>query len=324
MTYVYLDWNVFDKIEKKDALVEDERILYTELENLITANVITVPYSNAHINDLIRGYSKEPSFIPGHLSTLYRLTNNLCLVQYWGNKDVKWHYRDVVDFFNSALDERQVTEKPFTELLKGNLPSVVSEMLWQAQLDLLRSQKVPENFSEIYKADPVFDQIFPRTKTAMNMLAMSEDIYDLSNSMNKDYSLYRSLRTFVNQSKAKLKKQKKLANALEKSINEPPVYLNFDEAFELYSPKTKTSDNQAYQKVTETYFKIDFQGFKADEKFSNMIDDSIHVFYGAQCDYFVTLDDKCYYKAAETYHKLGIAAKALKPNHLLGLLRKDD
>ncbi|MBN4062015.1 MAG: hypothetical protein COA57_08155 [Flavobacteriales bacterium] len=93
-----------------------------------------------------------------------------------------------------------------------------------------------------------------------------------------------------------------------------PVYLNIDEAWEEYAPKTKTSDNPAYQKITDTYCKIDFRGYKSDEKFSNLIDDSLHVFYGARCHYFVTIDDKCHYKAAETYHELGIQTKALKPN----------
>ena len=51
-----------------------------------------------------------------------------------------------------------------------------------------------------------------------------------------------------------------------------------------------------------------------------MIDDALHVFYGAHCDYFLTIDDKCYYKAAETYYKLGINTKALKPNEFVNNL----
>ena len=77
-------------------------------------------------------------------------------------------------------------------------------------------------------------------------------------------------------------------------------------------PKNKTSENSTYQKITDTYFKIDIKGYKSDERFSNLIDDALHVFYGAHCDCFITIDDKCHYKAAETYHKLGIATKALK------------
>ena len=96
-----------------------------------------------------------------------------------------------------------------------------------------------------------------------------------------------------------------------------PAHLNFDDAWERYTPKTKTSDNPIYQKITDTYYKIDFKGYKSDNKFSNLIDDSLHVFYGAHCDYFVTLDDKCHYKATEIYKLLNIETKALKPNEFL-------
>jgi hypothetical protein len=93
MTYVYLDWNVFDRIEKKDSLDKSLRDLYTELELMISEKKIVCPYSNAHINDLLRGHSKNPKYIPDHLNTLIRLTGNLCLVQYWGDTHTTWHYR---------------------------------------------------------------------------------------------------------------------------------------------------------------------------------------------------------------------------------------
>ena len=312
MTYTYLDWNVFDRLEKKDTLDEEQRNLYSKIEGLISDNKIICPYSNAHINDLLRGHANNPTYIPKHLGTLKRLTNNLCIVQYWGNDQTTWHYRDVVEFFNSALDDKEVTTKTFAELMDRDETG-----LWQMQLDLLKAIPVPHNFKEIYKANPVFSFMFPKTKTQMNLLAMCEDIYDFSNNAKKDYSLYKSLRTYVNQSYAKMKNQQKILKEINKSASGVPTYLNIDEAWEKYASKNKTSDNPAYQKITDTYFKIDFKGFKSDERFSNMIDDSLHVFYGAHCDYFITIDDKCHYKAAETYHKLGIATRAMKPNEFI-------
>lgn len=89
---------------------------------------------------------------------------------------------------------------------------------------------------------------------------------------------------------------------IDKSTPELLTYLNLDEAWEKYAPKT--SDNPAYQKITDTYLKIDFRGYELDEKFSNLIYDSLLVYYESYCDYFVTRGDKYHYKAAETYHKL--------------------
>jgi hypothetical protein len=56
---VYFDLNIFDRIEKKENLSESENEIYTELENLILNKQITVPYSNAHLNDFISWISKK-------------------------------------------------------------------------------------------------------------------------------------------------------------------------------------------------------------------------------------------------------------------------
>ncbi len=217
MTYAYLDWNVFDRIEKKDNLDAEQRDAFSKIEQLIIDQKIISPYSNAHINDLLRGHANNPTYIPKHLETLNRLTQNLCIVQYWGNTQTTWHYRDVNEFFNSALNDKDVTSKPFTELL--DLDETTAG-LWKAQLELLRAIPVPNNFKEIYKASPIFNFMFPRTKTQMNMLAMCEDLYDFSNNAKKDYSLYKSLRSYVNQSYAKLKNQQKMLKEINKTTNE--------------------------------------------------------------------------------------------------------
>ncbi len=101
MKNVYLDLNIFDRIEKMDILENTEREIYTELKNLIVDGKIDVPYSNAHINDLYRGFMKNPKFIEGHLDNIERLTKNLCICQYWGEKAAIWHYRGIREFFKS-------------------------------------------------------------------------------------------------------------------------------------------------------------------------------------------------------------------------------
>lgn len=308
MTYVYLDWNVLDRIEKKENLDEEQLNTFSKIEELIGLKTIICPYSNAHINDLIRGYEINPTYIPKHLETIARLTNNLCIVQYWGKDQAIWQFRDINEFFKSALEDKEDIPKSFLELCDWD-----DTGQWNIQLNILRLIKVPDNFKEIYRVNPIFKSLFPKTKENMTMLALCEDLYDFSNNAKKDYSLYKSLRGFVNQGKAKLKQQQKTFKEIEKSISGTPNYLNVDEALEKYLPNNKTSENPVYQRIINTYFKVDFKGYKSDDKFSNMFDDSLHTFYGAHCDYFITLDDKCHYKAAETYHQLGILTKVMKP-----------
>ena len=60
---IYFDLNIFDRIEKKENLEENERNLYTKWENLVLSGQIVVPYSNAHLNDLFRGFQKNPNYI---------------------------------------------------------------------------------------------------------------------------------------------------------------------------------------------------------------------------------------------------------------------
>jgi len=311
MTHVYLDWNIINQIEK------DLKPIYGDLKKLISTDEIITPYSNAHINDLVRGYEKNPDYIQGHLSIIKELTNNLCIVQYWGEKNVKWHYRDISEFFNSALEDIETSPKSYTELFNSFEDSAPgASSLWKLQLSLLKSQKLPDTFKTAFK-DPTFSKVFPKAKTEMTMLALHEDIFNFSFNAKKDYTLYKTIRSYVNQNRAKLKEQSNMFKGIDKSMEGTPSHLIFDNHWENYSGKTKITDNPIYQKITATYQKIDFRGFKSDEKFANLIDDSLHVFYGAYCEYFLTIDDKCLYKAIETYKELKIDTKAMKPEEFL-------
>lgn len=306
MKHLYLDWNIFNKIE------HNADPIYNEIENLITSGEFISPYSNAHMNDLIRGYRKNPNYIDGHLGILQRLTNNLCITQYWGNKETTWHYRDVREFFNSSLDDIDTSYESYLDLAEADDTGLV-----KIQMSLLKLQRLPENFKDLYKMDPIFELMFPKSMREMTMLSLCEDLFDFSKASNKDYTLYKNLRSYIVRSRMKLQKQEKIFREVDKNSKNHPVRLDFDEQWEKYLPKSKTSENPAYQRITDLYFKIDLKGYKSDERFSNMLDDSLHVFYGAHCDYFLTIDDKCLYKAREVYSKLKIQTEALTPLEFL-------
>jgi hypothetical protein len=103
--HIYLDWNVYNKIEKTEDLPVEEKEAFLKIASLCETQQIICPYSNAHINDLLRGYRKNPGYIQGHLKTLATYTNHLCIVQYWGQAKVSWHYRNVEDFFFEAAED---------------------------------------------------------------------------------------------------------------------------------------------------------------------------------------------------------------------------
>jgi hypothetical protein len=308
MKSAYLDWNIFTAIEKVDDPTFKERETFSKIEEAIKSGKLLTPYSNAHINDIVRGSLKNDFYIPLHLKTLKRLTKDLCITQYWNFKNATWHIRPVEEFYQTAKDDAETIPQSFSQLIDWDTTG-----LWTMNLLLMRSQKLPGTWLQIYDADPIFDFIFPLSKREPNVLMLCEDLYSFSFNARKDFKLYKSLRSFVNKHRGKLQNQESTIDKMERALGGTPEHLKFDNTWEKLSAQNKTSANPIYQRVTDTYYKIDFRGYKSDEKFENMIDDSLHVFYGAHCNYFVTIDDRCHYKATETYKELGIKTVVCKP-----------
>lgn len=88
--------------------------------------------------------------------------------------------------------------------------------------------------------------------------------------------------------------------------------MNIFEISDFYGPKTKTSENPIFSKVIETFYKYDLQGYKTDANYNNMFDDPMHTFYASQCEYFITNDDRCNYKAQKTFERLKLKTVVLK------------
>lgn len=191
--FAYLDWNIFNKIEKIETLNTEEQRIYSVIKDQIDQNKVIVPYSNAHISDLARGYEKNPAYTETHLKTITSLTNNLCIVQYWGEQRVRWHYRDPKHFLESVLEDVQATAQSFSDLLYIEGEPLMNAM-WSIQKSIMRMTPVDPAFRQIYNADPIFNTLYPKTKVEMNMLALCEDLFDFSRGglINGDRILGRS------------------------------------------------------------------------------------------------------------------------------------
>ena len=302
---IYLDWNVFDRIEKIERLKEDEKIIYTKLETIISHEEVHVPYSNAHLRDLLRGYKKNPNFINGHLQVIEKITNNLCICQYWKKKKSTWHYRSVNEFFDELKNEKVDEEESFEDLIDWDTSG-----LWELQIKLMAMQPVPKEFRLIYSEDPIFNIMYPRTKKEMTLLASASDLHNFSILINKDYSLYKSLKKFIIKAMHKLKKSPQIVAKLKPLTKEAPNYLEIDSIFDEFSKNQKIeNDNPYYHKIFDTFFRYDIKGYKTDSQFPNMVDDGLHTFYAAHCDMFLTNDDRCKYKAEKTFERLKIKTK---------------
>lgn len=116
---VYIDLNVFDRIEKINRLESPEKELYQCLLDMIKSDQVITAYSNAHLNDLFRGYQKNPAFINSHLNNLKTLTKDLCICQYWGNANVTWSRRDIFAFFNEKVEEIDFLPDNYDDFISG-------------------------------------------------------------------------------------------------------------------------------------------------------------------------------------------------------------
>lgn len=304
MKKAYLDWNVFNRIEK-NRIAESKDQSYIEIDDLIKEGKIISSFSNAHINDLLRGYEKNPTFIDSHLNIIEELTHGLYICQYWGYKDIVWDTRNVREVFDEVLEDFRKTPRTFDDFLNKESTKGLKGIL-----DVMKHIQLPVQFSFLLDSDPTFSRLFPKTKIDNTMFSFLEDIFEASYKSSKDNSSYIGLRNFFNQNKELLKVYEPIIEKLNN--NNRSKYIS-DDLWNKYGNKNQTSYNPFYQELTNIYCKIDFRGENSDSEFPNLIDDALHVFYGAHCDFFISTDKKCRYKAEEAFKELGIKTKVFSP-----------
>jgi len=86
-----------------------------------------------------------------------------------------------------------------------------------------------------------------------------------------------------------------------------------DDLWDKLEPNFKPSANAYYDKVMGLFTTTDLKGYRQDNKFANLLDDALHCFYAAHCQYFITIDKRCYDKAKLVYGKLKINCKVFTP-----------
>lgn len=319
---IYLDWNILDKIEKIDSLDDTEKICYQAILDWIKDNNAQVPYTDAHISDLMRGHNNTNEHIPEHLQTISRITNNLCLIQYANNEDVSLFQKNVIEFFQESVAENTDESMPESaEEILSFINNLSPEEMEGIDTHAIKSIKeyfdshMNQETIAMLESNPIFSLMFPSASKNPSPEAMFNDMLSLSNKMERPKGVYNQLKQSIVGGIQKVQ-SKKIKNILPKGFN-------INESLRKHMPHIETTKNPWFDKITNEYALVNFKGYKSDEKFANMLDDSKHVFYGAYCKYFITLDDKCHYKANEVYKKLNIGTKALKPcefkDHLISI-----
>ena len=237
---------------------------------LLKDKLILTAYSNAHLNDLYRGYKKNPNYIEGHLTNIQNFTNNLCICQYWGAKEAKWHYRDIFEFFEEKNNELEFEPDSYENLFE-------EQPLMQQAQEMYKLVPLPPEFKKGY-VEPMFGIMFPLSKIHNNQYALQCDIYNFQSRLKSDYRLYKSFRTYLVTSLHKVKNSKEIRKSINSNFKDLPKHLELTDIFDAFTPDKNTSNNTMYSKILDVFFKYDLAGYKSDGHFNNMFDDSLHTF----------------------------------------------
>lgn len=314
---IYLDSNVFDGIHKLSD-TDVQLSAYTSILSLIINGSITIPYSNAHINDLYRGHVKNTNYTSGDLAFIKSITNGLCIAQYWGKDHAIWHRRDPLEFFESAKNEKRISNKSFSQLVNTSGEFALVDKVWELQLETMELITLPKEFKSIYKESPIFNIMFPNSKERNNLLALCEDIHNFSFKIQEDNELYKTFRKYLTQVQTRYPQQRKLIQSVKSPyVDFQPKYLTWDGLFDVMTPKFNTSNNVNYNKIVGLFTSTDLKGYQKDERLSNMLDDALHTFYAAHCDCFITNDKRCIAKAKLVYEKLHIGTRVFTPDEFI-------
>jgi hypothetical protein len=321
MEKVYLDWNVFTNLQSRNSLsnLEDKK-KFENLDALLFAHKdeIAIPYSNAHLKDLLRGYSEDTiTMVKNSLDFLSSITNNFSLVQYWNEEQAMWHFRDPHEFFESLLNELPFQEygsfENFVKMFDG-----IEKMFEPFKLQLHNI-----DFGQMQSQNPFFASLFPKAQKENSAYAMIEDIYNLFQTMFANPTVYMELRKMFKTGiglDSNISNYENVVQQLDGTLSKSMLKKSFKELLDVN--KDKHSKNENYSKILSVYMQLDFVGYRSDKlseknQYDNLFNDALHCFYAAHCDYFITSDKKSYLKSKAVYQAEGINTSVMTPGEFV-------
>ncbi|MEO7211194.1 hypothetical protein [Mucilaginibacter sp.] len=261
-------------------------------------------YSAAHIDDLQRSSNHEKTLID--LNSIKSYTKNQCIAKYWGENEVTYSVRDVLEFFESSTDDKFEIKDTFKfideECAKLGIESPLAglgELTHNIKFETL-TELFPDNFNAFLN----------KSKTDPSLRALLEDALELLSNQEVSRSLMKATR--LNFDKYILPR-KILGNVKHNVIsylndNLPKTLLkkSFDDfTNDSLNINHKNKPYSYYEWFHTRYANLDLIGYKSDNKSttSNIVTDASHAFYAAHCDLFLTEDSRLRDKAQIIYEE---------------------
>jgi hypothetical protein len=304
MVRIYFDKQIFSHLFKK------EKNQYIKLlDKIRTQKTSLFCYSHAHLLDLKNDKTSIKYSELGFIDTI--VNDNYLSYHPIEKKTSCFLVRPLEAFADVEEDSDEIDFSSILNFDTSNLSTEDKEKI-DAVKTLFLDKKLDFNFPELNNIDPEItdslSKLLPQGKEPMSLLTWSEHFMSMLKNMEEDKTLYKSLRNITDKY---LNNGKFTIDYNEINFNEDLKDSHIQKTFIEYvnSSLNPNGDREIskYDFFTNAYFILDLLGISKEPsksvRFTNMLNDSIHSYYGAYCDCVVS-DDAGFLKKTRALYKL--------------------
>jgi len=313
MIRVYFDWNIFSGLNQIIDDTQPFESIRTIIENY--GDRLLFPYSPAHISDLKRSYKKSDKgqkLTLRDLKFLGEITQGNALYEDHSKRRAFPGIRDPLDYFeedikDNLLDDFDI-DKIFTGIDDPEIAAQGQRLLDQMKsipsgIDFLQIKKLPDQYvklKDLFENGEMEDSYYNYLKVISKIVTNSTEFSDV----------YKNARNYsIDQMKLETDTSRwgNPFDYLEKALPGLGIKQSLSEFVESSLNLLKLGDNPTrFETFNYYYMLLDAFGFNRDSTLPNLVDDSMHAYYGAYCDLFVTNDKRAYRKTKAVYNQLNI------------------
>lgn len=321
MYRVYLDWNVISNLKRTD----NEK--FCQLKSLISSNRdrLSIPFTTAHIDDLRKSIKPGIShdLLLKDLDLLSEISNNQFIN--WTENITKptighpnrFYYENIESWTNPELNDIS----NIFETLISSLNEIGLESFGSTFKSTLQEVSFPDdigvnkalNIHEEY--DNLWDYLNVFAKTMSEMLNKREKYIGVRANIQNN-----SLKISTDSTEWEAEN---VIDNIDEILKSFGVQQTFLELNEFVVKQIKKDKSTIYDEFTSLYLMLDMLGYKSDKlkkssnNMLNIINDGLHSFYGAHCDYLITDDKNLVKKSIAIYSKYRLKTRVLSTDEFV-------
>lgn len=289
---LYLDWNVITRCRNLHKLDPARREEIEKLLELLSVfeKQLTIPYSPAHLQDIKKGFLKNPTFLTSDFEILTKITSNVFLVENLEEAKPHLTIKEPSKQFEELISQNYQEETAVVDIIAVIEAQIPPDLLPFLDEVVFTKEQLTEFVNLGIVPHDVKEQItfkellFELAKKIEVLLKLGVNSYPEARQMLLDSA---SKLTGLNNDEA--------LNQLLKRDEEFALEITRDQVKKVLENTELNYQSKVFETVS-LYWSIDAQGYKK-EKFSqkntgdNFFADSLHCYYASHCDIYVTGDE---------------------------------